>query len=1210
MKRSRTRAITTVALMAVVAATAPSGAASSAPPARPSTTDLPARELRSIYTSEFGVDRPTGVTYKPGTRALLVAGPRAAGGSKLVELTPTEDRLGTLVRSGLDDADNTAFNPRTKQLVTGDPERLAEVSDARGSTYSPDGTRHVLDAASDSIVSVAPAGAVTDQPLRGLDGADLRGIAYNPQDGLLYVAAADASTLYAVDDSGEVVATHDMSGAEIASLESMTFAPSADPTDDPETQSLYVADSGDEETLGRIAEVTTQAEIVAMANVDADLVATSNLWQLTPPSPDSAGIAFIPGQDRLMVTDSEVNEIPGLYADVNMFTLQRSGSMTGGGTTLPWSNEPTGTAFGNGMLYTTDDDKKQIFEIPGAGADGVFGTSDDPANRTFKTTTIGNTDPEGIAYDSKRGHLLIVDGVGSEVFRLEPGPNGTFQGGVAGSDDAWSQFDMTIHGAEDPEGIEYDAVRDTIAVLDGSSEAIYELDENGSLLNVISVTAASPVNAAGLAIAPASSGSGRHYYLVDRGLDNNSHPGENDGMMYEMSAELAPITNRPPAAKAGPDLMGDVGEVLNLNGSGVDDGNPSNSLTYQWSMVSGTGTVTFGTPAAATTTATFSAAGTYVLRLTVDDSALTGFDDVTVNVFEPGAPRAISIPIAASSDDANEGGGTNGDFVDLTGPDLELGNDGTPADNPDQMIGGLRFSIPVPQGGEILSAKVQFRVDEPGSAAASYTVRAQAADNAPTFAAVRGNISSRTLGSESVAWSPPAWPTIGEAGAAQLTPELKSVVQPVVNRLGWTKDNGLVLVIDGAPGTGRRTAEAKDGLGVPVLQLEYRPLPANTAPVANAGPDRTVARSAGVNLTGTVTDDGQPLPVALTHSWSKVSGPGDVTFGDAQLQATTASFSAAGTYVLRLTASDGALTHTDDVTITVVDELAITLQSSRLKLVAGGQVKLTGRLTTTSGTPLAGATVQLRAKRAPSTVERRLRAVTTGARGWFSTTDSPKVISRYVAVHAGQRSTVRRVVVRPKLTAAFGVSSVRVGSRVRVSGVLSPSAARTPVLLQRWNGSRWRTVQRTTRPARASVGYGFTVRHTKSGTWRYRVVVPAYAGRARSVAPGAKRGLVLKVFAASITRVQPLRSEFVVVRNTGRVGFNLADWRLRNAWTGRKAQLPRFHLPVGARVRIYTGNGRTTKRYLFLGKRQMWGASGGVVVLRSARALRVDRMSY
>jgi hypothetical protein len=53
-------------------------------------------------------------------------------------------------------------------------------------------------------------------------------------------------------------------------------------------------------------------------------------------------------------------------------------------------------------------------------------------------------------------------------------------------------------------------------------------------------------------------------------------------------------------------------------------------------MVSGPGTVTFTNPAAASTTATFSTAGTYVLMLTANDSALTGTSSVTVTALAPG----------------------------------------------------------------------------------------------------------------------------------------------------------------------------------------------------------------------------------------------------------------------------------------------------------------------------------------------------------------------------------------------------------------------------------------------------------------------------------------------------------------------------------------------------------------------------------------------
>jgi hypothetical protein len=91
----------------------------------------------------------------------------------------------------------------------------------------------------------------------------------------------------------------------------------------------------------------------------------------------------------------------------------------------------------------------------------------------------------------------------------------------------------------------------------------------------------------------------------------------------------------------------------------------------------------------------------------------------------------------------------------------------------------------------------------------------------------------------------------------------------------------------------------------------------NTAPTVNAGPDRSITLPNNTTLTATVADDGLPTPGALTLSWTRVSGPGTVTFSAPSAATTNASFSTAGTYVLRLTASDGALSTADDVTVTV-----------------------------------------------------------------------------------------------------------------------------------------------------------------------------------------------------------------------------------------------------------------------------------------------------
>lgn len=95
--------------------------------------------------------------------------------------------------------------------------------------------------------------------------------------------------------------------------------------------------------------------------------------------------------------------------------------------------------------------------------------------------------------------------------------------------------------------------------------------------------------------------------------------------------------------------------------------------------------------------------------------------------------------------------------------------------------------------------------------------------------------------------------------------------------------------------------------------------PPNLAPLVNAGLDRTITLPINsVSLVGSATDDGQPNPpAALSYYWSQVSGPGTVTFASSTAVATSATFSAAGVYMLRLTAGDSALTGSDDVQITV-----------------------------------------------------------------------------------------------------------------------------------------------------------------------------------------------------------------------------------------------------------------------------------------------------
>jgi hypothetical protein len=283
------------------------------------------------------------------------------------------------------------------------------------------------------------------------------------------------------------------------------------------------------------------------ATLKAGLVATRSTSDWTRPSPDPSGITWNPATKQLIISDSEVDEMP-LYKGTNLFLSSLTGAQASfpGGTTLPWTKEPTGISLNpaSGSLFVSDDDQDLIFHVR-PGGDGRYGTGDD-SRTSFSTAPIGNGDAEDLAVDmdiTNNGHLLVVDGRDKEVYEYGPGPDGVFDGVAPGGDDTVGQYDVYRHGARDPEGIAYHPGRDTVLVLDGRTQKIFEMTRRGELLNVISITAAGAIKAAGIALAPASNGSGaQHLYIVDRGVDNNDVASENDGKFYEMSVALPPLT--------------------------------------------------------------------------------------------------------------------------------------------------------------------------------------------------------------------------------------------------------------------------------------------------------------------------------------------------------------------------------------------------------------------------------------------------------------------------------------------------------------------------------------------------------------------------------------------------------------------------------------------------------------------------------------------
>ena len=281
--------------------------------------------------------------------------------------------------------------------------------------------------------------------------------------------------------------------------------------------------------------------------------------------------------------------------------------------------------------------------------------------------------------------------------------------------------------------------------------------------------------------------------------------------LHDGSVDCGSVANHAPVVNAGPDQTVKLPAQATMQGSVTDDGlpDPPATVTSTWSQISGPGTAAFTDPGSPTTTVSFDTAGTYVLRLNGDDSALQSSDDVTVTVL-PGGVVSFAVPIAASADDAEESAGS----VALANTVLKI----VDRAGVDQTV-GLRFAgLSIPPGATIQSAYIQFQCNTKTIGAASLTIEGQAADNPVTFAKTTNNISSRPRTSADVGWVPAPWSTVGAQGPDQQTPDLTSVVQEIVNRAGWASGNAMAFIITG---TGVRAAESFNGTFAPVLHIDY-----------------------------------------------------------------------------------------------------------------------------------------------------------------------------------------------------------------------------------------------------------------------------------------------------------------------------------------------------------------------------------------------------
>jgi len=163
---------------------------------------------------------------------------------------------------------------------------------------------------------------------------------------------------------------------------------------------------------------------------------------------------------------------------------------------------------------------------------------------------------------------------------------------------------------------------------------------------------------------------------------------------------------------------------------------------------------------------------------------------------------------------------------------------------------------------------------------------------------------------------------------------------------------------------------------------------------------------------------------------------------------------------------------------------------------------------------------------------------------------------------------------------------VNVGTPVTMRGTVAPFKGVTLTLTRQVGRGASKVAATKVIPLTATRGsYSFRLNTKASGRATYAVTVSG-PGVLRTV--GARR--TLSVYRAAIGSVSARGREFVAIRNTGTVAFNLRGWKLRDR-SGTTLVLPAKAVARNTTVRVYTGTGKATKTRIFLKKRgDVWNA--------------------
>ncbi len=363
--------------------------------------------------------------------------------------------------------------------------------------------------------------------------------------------------------------------------------------------------------------------------------------------------------------------------------------------------------------------------------------------------------------------------------------------------------------------------------------------------------------------------------------------------------------NRAPRVDAGPDRELSSRSFplsVTLAGAAIDDGLPEGSpVTFRWTQVAGPRGVVLRTGALSNDVVELPGAGIYVLRMSASDGEREVSDEVQLTVVRPGSDATL-IPFGSTWRyfDQNQDQGTAWrarTFNDAAWSSgrarLGYGGDGEVT----TINGG-------PSNDRIRTAYFRHRFTVTDAASVTRLTASVIRDDGAVVylngqevvrvSMPEGEIGFATFASEIIGGADETTPVVREIPASLLVNGENVIAIEVHQVNAGSSDLGLDFTLSG-------TVQES-----------------NQAPVVDAGTNGQLTLPATAVLRGTFTDDGLPVtPGVPAFAWTRVSGPGTVTFTGGDTLTPRVAFSAAGTYVLQLSVADGQFARSDTVTWTV-----------------------------------------------------------------------------------------------------------------------------------------------------------------------------------------------------------------------------------------------------------------------------------------------------